>query len=248
MRTILFITFFTLLPVSVLLAQNDTQTDRDAAIKESIEAQKRAAIDERRTRDLPHSDQYSRNDSISLARDYDELDSLRREAWADVQRAWEEASKTSQEAMREYGDVFQQAIEMARENYDENGGYSRFYSSFGMGSGGDFFFNEPERTTWELSKTMVEDSFSSDYTFDVDADASTLILSVSGDCRAGEIKISIITPSGSSYANLSIDEFGNLNWRKTFDLSVNNDKIGKWIFIIETEGSTGHLRISAQTF
>ncbi len=247
MKKILLLTVIALLPVSIVLAQDK---DRDASIKESIEAQKKAALEERRVKDVPRVEDFrSLSDSTGFERDNAELDSLRREAWADVHRAWDEASKTSQEAMREYGDVFQQAIEMARNNYDENDGYSRFYSSFGMG--GDFMlFNESERTSWDFSKTMIENTFSSSYSFDVDAGATTFVLSVSGDCRSGVIKVEVITPTGSSYANLSIDEFGNLNWRKTFNLSdsVNSDKAGSWSFNIDTSEATGHFKISAQTF
>jgi len=44
-------------------------------------------------------------------------------------------------------------------------------------------------------------------------------MSVSGDCKAGEIRIKIIMPNGKTYSDIIIDEFGNLNWRKSFTIS-----------------------------
>jgi hypothetical protein len=121
--------------------------------------------------------------------------------------------------------------------------------------GGDPFFahamgNEAERTTWDFSKTVKEKTFSRDYTFDVDKTAKNVIMSVTGDCKTGEIRIKIIMPNGKNYSDILIDESGNLNWRKSFLVSEteNQDKAGEWKFQIASTKATGYFKISLQTY
>lgn len=120
-------------------------------------------------------------------------------------------------------------------------GIENFY---GHSYGGDI-----ERTTWEFSKSVKESTFSKDYTFDVEKTAKSVSMSVNGDCKAGEIRIKIIMPNGKSYSEIIIDEFGNLNWRKSFSISEteNKDKSGEWKFQISSAKATGFFRISLQT-
>jgi len=120
-------------------------------------------------------------------------------------------------------------------------GMENFY---GHSMGGDV-----ERTTWDFSKTVKENTFSKDYTFDVEKTAKSVSMSVNGDCKAGEIRIKIIMPNGKSYSEILIDEFGNLNWRKSFSISEteNKDKAGEWKFQISSTKATGYFRISLQT-
>ena len=62
--------------------------------------------------------------------------------------------------------------------------------------------------------------------------------------------------TGSSDAQVAnrydivIDEFGNLNWRKSFTISEeeNKDKAGEWIYKIEAVKATGFFKISLQTY
>jgi len=121
-------------------------------------------------------------------------------------------------------------------------------------SGGDFTFyghsdSDTERTTWDFSKSVKENTFSKEYTFDVEKTAKSVSMSVNGDCKAGEIRIKIIMPSGKSYSEILIDEFGNLNWRKSFTITEteNKDKSGEWKFQISSTKATGYFRISLQT-
>ncbi len=120
-------------------------------------------------------------------------------------------------------------------------GMENFY---GHSYGGDV-----ERTTWEFSKSVKENTFSKDYTFDVEKTAKSVSMSVNGDCKAGEIRIKIIMPNGKSYSEILIDEFGNLNWRKSFSITEteNKDKAGEWKFQISSTRATGYFRISLQT-
>lgn len=121
-------------------------------------------------------------------------------------------------------------------------GADRFY---GPSKGGD-----TEKLTWEFSRTVKEKSFSKDYSFDVEKTVNTVVMSVMGDCKAGEIRIKIQMPNGKNYSDIVIDEFGNLNWRKSFTLSEteNQDKAGEWKFRIESTKATGFFKISLQTF
>jgi hypothetical protein len=117
--------------------------------------------------------------------------------------------------------------------------------AFSYGHGGD-----SERTTWDFSKQVKETSFSRNYSFDVEESASTVVMSVMGDCRSGSIRVKILMPGGKVYSDIVIDEFGNLNWRKSFTISEeeNKDKAGEWKFFIDAEKATGYFKISLQTY
>jgi hypothetical protein len=116
---------------------------------------------------------------------------------------------------------------------------------YGFTHGGD-----GERTTWDFSKSVKENTFSRDYTFDVEKSVNTVVMSVIGDCKAGDIRIKIVMPNGKNYSDIVIDEFGNLNWRKSFTISEteNQDKAGEWKFLISSNKATGFFKISLQTY
>jgi hypothetical protein len=84
----------------------------------------------------------------------------------------------------------------------------------------------------------------------VEQTAKNVVMSVNGDCKAGDIRIKIILPNGKTYSDVVIDEFGNLNWRKSFQISEdeNKDKTGEWKFKIDANKATGFFRISLQTY
>lgn len=119
-------------------------------------------------------------------------------------------------------------------------GFGRFWSREG----------DSEKTTWDFSKQVKETSFTRQYSFDVEKSASTVVMTVMGDCKAGNIRVKIIMPGGKVYSDIVIDEFGNLNWRKSFTISEdeNKDKTGEWVFKIEAEKATGFFKISLQTY
>jgi len=116
---------------------------------------------------------------------------------------------------------------------------------YGFAHGGD-----GERTTWDFSKSVKENTFSRDYTFDVEKSVNTVVMAVNGDCKAGEIRIKIVMPNGKTYSDIVIDEFGNLNWRKSFTISEteNQDKAGEWKFLISSNKASGYFKISLQTY
>jgi len=109
---------------------------------------------------------------------------------------------------------------------------------------------DSERTTLEFSKSVKESTYSKGFSFDVEKSVKTVVMSVMGDCKAGEIRILIMKPAGKEYSNMVIDEFGNLNWRKSFTISEkeNLDKVGEWKFVIYSTKATGFFKISLQTY
>jgi len=127
-------------------------------------------------------------------------------------------------------------------------GDQSFYPDFS----GDFFGHggDNERTTWDFSRYVKESSFSKQYSFDVEKTAGTVVMTVMGDCKEGEIRVKIVMPGGKTYSDIVIDESGNLNWRKSFTISEeeNKDKAGEWIFKIDATKATGSFKISLQTY
>ena len=116
---------------------------------------------------------------------------------------------------------------------------------FGHSFGGD-----EERTTWDFSKSVKENSFKREYTFDVEKTAKNVVMSIMGDCKTGDIRIKIVMPNDKSYSEILIDEFGNLNWRKSFTISEteNQDKTGEWKFQVTSNKATGFFKISLQSY
>jgi hypothetical protein len=164
----------------------------------------------------------------------------------DIEKAMQEAQKQI-EAASKYGD-------MAR-SFRNNRNLQRFEFN-----GEPFvvpdvriwrpFDEDSERTTWDFTKSVKENSFSNDYSFDVEKTAKNVMMSVNGDCKSGEIRIKIIMPNGKTYSDIVIDEFGNLNWRKSFAISEdeNKDKTGEWKFKVDANKATGYFKISLQTY
>ena len=192
-----------------------------------------------------------------------------------MQQAIDEQKKAIQKSQEELNKLIEQSVDKAGAVHIDEGNMpdpvnvnrsvraiensrnlSRIYSPdqpFIFNQGGDFFghFGEDvERTTWDFSKNMKEGSFSRDYTFDVDEQVKTVVMSVNGDCKSGDIRIKITLPNGKTYSDIVIDEFGNLNWRKSFNISEteNKDKIGAWKFDVSASKATGYFKISLQTF
>ena len=130
-------------------------------------------------------------------------------------------------------------------------------NSFMFGQGGDFsgfgFFRgggDGERTSLDFSKSVKESSFSRQFSFDVGKGAKNVVMNIMGDCKEGEIKVKIVMPGGKTYSDIVIDASGNLNWRKSFAITEeeNKDKTGEWVFKIEASKATGYFRISLQTY
>ncbi len=199
----------------------------------------------------------------------EEIDAQKK-TFSEQKKAQEEAEKAIQESQKEVD----KALKEAKEQVDAASKYKDMVKVYRGTGDRPFFKIEPfdgepfvftpgmegfnnfshsgdnERTTWDFSKSVKEGSFSSDYTFDVEPTVKTVVMSVNGDCKAGEIRIKIVMPNGKVYSDITIDEFGNLNWRKSFSISEeeNKDKAGAWKFQINASKASGYFRIYLQTF
>ena len=102
--------------------------------------------------------------------------------------------------------------------------------------------------TFNLSKNINRNTSSEEYSFNVSKTAKTVIMSVSGNCRGGEMRIKIFLPNGQVYSESMIDASGNMNWRRTITISEteNQDKTGSWKCQVSTSNATGNYRISVQ--
>jgi len=211
-------------------AQDKTKAERekDAKIQQSIEQQKKAMAEQKKAQ---------KENEKTLEKQLSEIDNSVNESNEDIDSANNERTKifmTSPRRNRSF-------------NFDEPflfqgpdmGGW------YGHGMGGD-----AERTTWDFSKTVKENTFSRDYIFDVEKTTKSVVMSVMGDCKSGEIRIKIVMPNGKSYSDILIDESGNLNWRKSFTITDtdNQDKTGDWKFQISSAKATGFFKISLQSF
>jgi hypothetical protein len=202
------------------------EIDKDLKIQEEIDLQKKALMEQKAAQD-------------------------------ELQKALIESQKKVDQAMKE--------VE-AKVNGDNLRGPVRVFS--GQRGGRSFEFDDPflispsdikgynhsmgegERSSWDFSKSVKESTFSREYVFDVEKSSKTVVMSVNGDCKTGEIRIKIIMPNGKTYSDIVVDEFGNLNWRKSFNISEeeNKDKAGAWKYEISAAKATGFFKISLQTF
>lgn len=211
---------FVLQPAS---AQEKTkeEKEKEAQIKQQIDMQKKAMMDQKK---------------------FEEMQKALKEAEADVEEA-DEALNHFYKRTRSTGsgrDVYVEPF-VFTPGVEFSGGHTNYW----LGTKGD-----SERTTWDFSKYVKESTFSKQYSFDVEKTVGTVVMTVMGDCKAGDIRVKILMPGGKTYSDIVIDEFGNLNWRKTFTISEeeNKEKAGEWIFKIDAAKATGYFKISLQTY
>lgn len=228
--TIILLTAF-LIPVCLSMQQLSAQEDKtkeekekELKLQQAIDQQKKAMTDQKKVQDIADK----------------EIEKSLQEAQENV--------KKSNDAMN----IYRSRLHSSGRDLEELDqpfivspgiefpGYGRFWSREG----------DSEKTTWDFSKQVKETSFTRQYSFDVEKSASNVVMTVMGDCKAGNIRVKIIMPGGKVYSDIVIDEFGNLNWRKSFTISEdeNKDKTGEWVFKIEAEKATGFFKISLQTY
>ena len=215
---------------------------------------------------------FQRVEAQNKTKDEKEKELRMQEAIEQQKKAMVEQEKVQQEVSKvldEQKIVIEKAVQEAQENvnaadlsrrrmrvYENSNGNRSFFNNgepFVISPDVEFYghsFDDSERTTWDFSKSIKETSFSRDYTLDVESTVKTVVMSVNGDCKSGEIRIKIIMPNGKTYSDIVIDEFGNLNWRKSFSISdtENKDKAGAWKFDISSSKATGYFKISLQTY
>jgi hypothetical protein len=187
---------------------------------------------------------------------------VQKKAMADQKKAQEQALKALQEAEEELDDINIEVEVEAADRADEavRSHVKRIDRSFHWNEpfvyapGVEPFYvgfnSDNESASWEFSRRVKEKTLKSEYSFDVEKTANSVVMSVMGDCKAGDIRIRIIMPGGKTYSDIVIDEFGNLNWRKSFSISEteNQDKAGAWKFLISSNKATGYFKISLQAY
>jgi hypothetical protein len=212
-----------------LAAQEKTKEEKEKELKiqQSIELQKKAMSDQKKAQSETEEN----------------LDNQKSE----IDKALDAAKIEIDNANKERTKVF---MTMPRGNRSYNFDDQFVFNGQDMEGFFGHAMGDSERTTWDFSKTVKDNTFSRDYTFDVEKTSKTVIMSVMGDCKSGEIRIKIVMPNGKSYSDILIDESGNLNWRKSFSITEteNQDKTGDWKFQISSTKATGFFKISLQAF
>jgi hypothetical protein len=203
------------------------QQEADLKIQQKIDAQKKALVELKKAQE---------DEELSMDAKKSELDSTMTDVRISLDKANFDREKIFRDLPRGNGSfLFDERSEIIPD------GQPFFMHSMG---------GDSERTSWEFSKTVKDNTFSKDYSFDVEKTAKSVVMSVMGDCKSGEIRIKIIMPNGKSYSDILIDESGNLNWRKSFNISEteNKDKTGDWKFQISSTKASGFFKISLQAF
>jgi len=216
-------------------AQDKTkeQQEKEAKIQLSIEQQKKAMAEQKKAQ--ADMEQNMKKKSIELEYSVDSLGSSK-------------YNLENDEKDREMN--FRLARSNRSFNFNEPFVTTGDFGGQDMGEWFGHSMGDSERTTWDFSKSVKDNTFSSDYTFDVEKTTKSVVMSVMGDCKSGEIRIKIVMPNGKNYSDILIDESGNLNWRKSFTISEteNKDKTGDWKFQISSAKATGFFKISLQAF
>ncbi len=222
---LLAVFFISIASMQQLTAQDKTKQDKEKEMQQSIEQQKKAMGDQVKAK--AEAEQNLKQVEV----EYYNKDTM------DINNPDRGKTKIFMNVSHDRGRSF---------NYDE----PFVFAGQDMNNWFEHGMGDSERSTWDFSKTMKENTFSKDYSFDVEKTAKTVVMSVMGDCKSGEIRIKINMPNGKNYSDILIDESGNLNWRKSFSISEteNQDKAGDWKFQISSTKATGFFKISLQTF
>ena len=234
---IIILTLFVFAGQATAQSKSREEREKEQRMAEEIDAQKKAIAGQKKKQE--------------------EMDKAHREAREEIDKAMKEAREKLEEAgvYRDLGKDFRNWSDNPAFRWApfESGRYmipsfdghipsfDGYIPSLDGGNG--------ERTDWTYSRSVREDTFSSTYAMDVKL-PSTVMMSVNGECKEGEIKIRIIMPGGKVYSDIMIDGFGNLNWRKSFSVSgdENEDKAGEWKFQIDASKATGFFRISFRAY
>jgi hypothetical protein len=205
--------------------KNKEEKEKEVRIQKTIEEQKKSMADQKREQE---------------------------EALRNLQEAQEDLDSINVEVEVDGSDLADKAVRAHVKRIDRSFNFDAPYV-FTPGVEPFYFHGfdgDDESTSWEFSRKVKEKTLKSEYTFDVEKTANSVVMSVMGDCKAGEIRIKIVMPSGKTYSDVVIDEFGNLNWRKSFTISAeeNQDKAGAWKFVISSNKATGYFKISLQAY
>ena len=218
---------FTISSYQGAVAQDKNKEEKEKQVQEAIDAQKKAMVEQKKAQE-------------------------------DVLKEFEKQKFIIEEALKDapMGEAEREKFEQAMKIFEDTRGIRNYrsgeplYFTPGVEFYGRHTGEDTERTSWEFSKYLKEITFEREYVIDVENSVSNVAMSIVGDCKQGEIRIKIIMPNGKTYSDIVIDEFGNLNWRKSFSLSQDQgeDKSGPWKFDIKSSKAIGYFKISLQTY
>jgi len=207
--------------------KSKVEAEKDAKIQQAIDAQKKAMAEQKKA--MSDAEQNLKKKQYEIEYSTDSL------------------TYDLRGADRDRAKIFM-TLPRGNRSFDFDNQY--VFTGQDMGNWFGHSMGDEEKTTWDFSKSVKDNSFSRDYTFDVEKTSKSVVMSVMGDCKSGEIRIKIVMPNGKNYSDILIDASGNLNWRKSFNISEteNQDKTGDWKFQISSTKATGFFKISLQAF
>ncbi|MCX6223759.1 MAG: hypothetical protein NTV01_03265 [Bacteroidia bacterium] len=122
----------------------------------------------------------------------------------------------------------------------EDNGMSNVYSIYG---------GDHENTSLSISKTLEEVTFSTDFSYDVKDESSSVSFFVSGSMKAGELKITLKKPNKTAFQEITISPLADVNWNQTFrwDEGETDGYLGKWIISISAAKANGNYRVQVNS-
>jgi len=122
----------------------------------------------------------------------------------------------------------------------EDNGMSNVYSIYG---------GDHENTSLSISKTLEEVTFSTDFSYDVKDESSSVSFFVSGSMKAGELKITLKKPDKTAFQEITISPLADVNWNQTFrwDEGETEGYLGKWIISISAAKANGNYRVQVNS-
>ncbi|MCF8223438.1 MAG: hypothetical protein K9J25_09850 [Bacteroidales bacterium] len=160
----------------------------------------------------------------------------------------EEAGK-ERERVIIHSDELKRAVREARESYESVKPEMKGYVFAGSDPEVFFYGGSNISSSLQYSNNVREATFSKDLAFEIEEDAKRASIQVSGMCREGEIRIIIAMPSGEVYTEVLIDEYGSINWSKSFNIEDDNgSKTGVWLFQVNAKDATGNFRLSLKSY
>lgn len=169
-----------------------------------------------------------------------------------MQRKLEEQKALEErERIKVRSDELERAVRDAREAYTEAWTIQE-PMVFSSGTNLDniyFIGGSQSSSSLQYTKNVKEASFTKEFEFEIEKDAKRASINVNGTCKEGEIRIKITMPSGKTYTEVLIDEYGSVNWSKTFTIDEENGtKTGDWRFQVTANDATGNFRLTLKSY
>jgi len=160
-------------------------------------------------------------------------------------------AREERERIRIRQDDIERAVRDAREAYTEAWTLpNQVMVSTGTDLDNIYFLGGSQSSSsLQYTKNVKEASFTKEFEFEIEKDTKRASINVNGMCKEGEIRIKITMPSGKTYTEVLIDEYGSVNWSKTFTIDEENGtKTGDWGFQVTASNATGNFRLSLRSY